>query len=42
MPDILAYVYEMHLLRELALGEDCSTASLVTTLNYSEGTVIVK
>jgi len=31
-PDILAWVYELKLLRELALAEDCSTVSLVTML----------
>ena len=40
--DIPACVYEMQLLRKLALGEDCSTVSLVTTFKNSEGTVIGK
>jgi len=41
-PDILACVYELQLLRELAPGEDCSTVSRVTMLQNSEGTVIGK
>ena len=39
-PDILACVYELQPLRELAMGEYCSTVSLVTTLKSSERTVI--
>jgi hypothetical protein len=39
MPGILAYVSAMHLLRELALDEECSTVPLVTMLKNSEGTV---
>jgi hypothetical protein len=41
-PDALAYVSEMQLLTELALGKECSTVSLGTTLKNSEGTVIGK
>jgi len=41
-PDILACVYELRLLRELSLGEDCSNLSLVRMLKNSEGTVIGK
>jgi len=41
-PDILAYVSEMQLLRELALGEDCSAVPLVTMLTNYEGTVTGK
>ena len=40
--DILVCVYEIQLLRQLALCEDCSTVSLVTTLKNSEGIVIGK
>jgi hypothetical protein len=40
--DILACVYELQLLGELALGEDCSTVSRVTMLQKFEGTVIGK
>jgi hypothetical protein len=40
--DTLAYVSEMQLLTELALGEDCTTVSLVTMFKNSEGAVIGK
>jgi hypothetical protein len=41
-PNILACVYELQLLGEVTLGEDCSTVSRVTMLQNFEGTVIGK